>query len=352
MTKVISNDQYLEIISKNFKLRSKIASFDLDNTIIKTKSGKVFPEDQETDWIFNYRNVKDKLRDLYNENFCIIIITNQKKLKDMKGWCLKIKKIIEELDIPIKVYASLEDDIYRKPNIGFWNFIKTNTNMDDSFYCGDAIGRDSDFSDTDYKFALNCNLNFKAPETLFLNKVIKFDSNFNYFDFSNFQKKQNNIKLDINKDMIIMIGYPGSGKSTFVNKILLKNNYNVISLDELKTKAKTIKLCKEYLSKNLNIVIDNTNPSKVARKIYIDLAKEFKYNIRCCIMTTTENHSQHNNMYRYLYQNKKKVPTIVYRNYNKLFEYPDKNEGISEIIEINPELPTKNTDSKYYFYLY
>lgn len=308
MAKIISDDHYLEIISKKFKMRSKLASFDLDNTIIKTKSGKVFPENQETDWIFNYTNVKQKLNELYNNNFCIIIITNQKNLKDIKGWCLKIKKIIEEVNVPMKIYASIVDDIYRKPNTGFWNLIKNNNiNMTESFYCGDAIGRESDFNDTDYKFALNCNLNFKAPETVFLDKVIKFDSNFNYFDFNfDFSNKTNNIKLNKNKDMILMVGYPGSGKSTFVNKTLKKNDYKVISLDELKTKAKCIKTCKEFMTEKENIVIDNTNPNKLSRKIFIDLAKEYNYNVRCCIMTTTENHSQHNNFYRFLYQNKKK----------------------------------------------
>ena len=38
-----------------------------------------------------------------------------------------------------------------------------------SFYCGDACGRENDFSDTDLKFALNLNIPVFTPEYIFLN---------------------------------------------------------------------------------------------------------------------------------------------------------------------------------------
>ncbi len=351
MAKIIINNDYIEIIGKKFKMRSKVAAFDLDNTLICTKSGKVFPIDY-TDWKFNYSTVQSKLKELYEKKYCIIVISNQKGLNNCyKEWCQKLINIENELDIPIKVYASISNNIYRKPNLGFWDILKINNiNMDDSFYCGDAIGRPNDHNDTDYKFAINCGLKFMTPEKIFLEKTIKFNNNFNYFDFDNFKNIKNNISFEKNKDLIIMIGFPGSGKSTFINKYLA--NYEIISLDNEKTISKCLKLLNKYMEEGKNIVIDNTNPSKDSRKKFIDIAIKNKYNTRCFKMLTTENHSMHNNYYRYLYKNQKFVPTLVYNMYKKKYEEPELSEGFYEILDINPEIPLKSTDNRYYFYLF
>lgn len=49
------------------------------------------------------------------------------------------------------------------------------------------------------------------------------------------------------KDLIVMVGFPASGKS-YCSKVLHnKHNYHIINQDTLKTKAKCIKLCKELM---------------------------------------------------------------------------------------------------------
>lgn len=355
MSKIIENDDYIEIISNKFKMKKKVAAFDLDGTIIKTKSGKPYPINEEFDWEFNYQNIKDILNNYIEENFCIIIITNQKNLKKrgIPEWCNKLKEIIKQLDLPIKVYASILDNIYRKPNIGFFEFLK-NIDMEESFYCGDAMGRKGDHADTDLKFAINCKLKFIAPEKVFLNKNITINYNLDYFDFNNFEKQNNKIEFYEDKplDLIIFVGFPGSGKSTFISKNLIQNNYNKISQDELKTKNKCHKLCEQYMREKKKIVIDSTNPSIESRKDYIDIAKKYNYHVRCLQMTTTENHSRHNSMYRYLYENKPHIPSLVYNIYKKKYEKPSLQEGFYEIININPELPSKANDSNYFYYLY
>ena len=203
MSKTIINneEEYIEIISNNFKLKNKIASFDLDNTLIKTKSGKIFPVD-ENDWVFNFDNILEILDQYHKNNYCLIIISNQKNLKEarLESWITKVKDIINKISLPIKVYASIKDNIYRKPNTGLWNLIKININMIDSFYCGDAMGRSNDHSDTDLKFALNIGLNFKSPETVFKNELVKIPEIENYFDFNNFFKINNTFNLNNNNN--------------------------------------------------------------------------------------------------------------------------------------------------------
>jgi DNA 3'-phosphatase len=73
-----SNDNYICGKHKNFKFRSKLAIFDLDDTIIKPKSGKKFSEDED-DWRF-IENSKETILEL-SEKHSIIIITNQKGIK-------------------------------------------------------------------------------------------------------------------------------------------------------------------------------------------------------------------------------------------------------------------------------
>ncbi len=357
MSKIIINNDYVEIISNDFKLKNNIAFFDLDFTLIRPKNGKKFPSDQETDWEFMYQNIKQILDNYIKNDYCILIISNQKKLgdKDLNGWVKKIESIIKLLKIPIKVYASIEDNIYRKPNLGFFNFVKSKINLDKSFFCGDALGRDGDYSDTDLKFALNAGLKIFSPENIFLNDntpVCNIIDYAKYFDFNIKNKLPNKIKYDHDKDVIIMVGYPGSGKSTFVNKYLLKEDYHVLSLDSLKTKSKLLKEYENLLKLNKKIVIDNTSPTKESRKILIDLARIYNYNIRCLHMKTTENHALHNNMYRYLYKNSNKVPIVVYRTYSKNFEKPTISEGFYEVSEINPSIPNKKLEPEYFNYLY
>lgn len=74
--------------------------------------------------------------------------------------------------------------------------------------------------------------------------------------------------------IIIMSGFPGSGKSTFI-----KNNYsdyNIINQDELGSKAKCIELAYNFLNKDKSIVVDRTNITRKQRKIWIDISKEYK----------------------------------------------------------------------------
>jgi bifunctional polynucleotide phosphatase/kinase len=349
---VNKNNDYIEIYNSEFILNEKIASFDLDDTLIKPKSGKKFAID-ENDWTYKYENVKNVLNNYNNRNYCIIIISNQKNLKDKKleQWIIKIKNIIKDLNIPIKVYASILDNIYRKPNVGFFDLINLKKYNKKTFYCGDAIGRETDHSDTDLKFALNLNINFYTPEYIFEKNDIIIPKIKNYFNFNNYIEIEKNINTNNDyKTLILLVGYPGSGKSTFTREYF--NNYIKINLDTLKSQNKCLKICELEMNNNKNIIIDNTNYELSTRKKYIDLGKKYKYKIKCYIMTTTEEHSKHNNMYRYLYKNEKKVPEIVYKIYNKNFTYPNKDEGIDEIININLDLLDININKNYYYYLY
>ena len=68
------------IINKllNPKYSDKMAAFDYDWTIVNPKGGKTFPLIVD-DWEWYSSNVKNIIRDYYNNGFMIVIFTNQSK---------------------------------------------------------------------------------------------------------------------------------------------------------------------------------------------------------------------------------------------------------------------------------
>jgi len=59
---------------------NKIAAFDLDGTLITTKSKRRFPKDKD-DWRLLNEKVALKLRCLDKEGYTIVVFTNQKNLE-------------------------------------------------------------------------------------------------------------------------------------------------------------------------------------------------------------------------------------------------------------------------------
>jgi bifunctional polynucleotide phosphatase/kinase len=338
---------YLEGTFNDFiwnKKLTKLAAFDLDNTLIRVKSGKKFPT-SSTDWCWLYDNVPDKLRKLINDGWCVVIISNQKGLLNSattkNSWQDKLNSIAEILKIPLKVFASFDSDIYRKPLWGFFNIITSNMKVDmkHSFYVGDACGRPEDHSDTDLKFALNCGLKYYTQDQYFNNEDViipdiiypKLSEN---LDLNYKHKKKDNLEL------ILLVGLPASGKSHYVREILEPQGFIRINQDTLKTKAKCQKTCIEHMTKKNPIVIDNTNPDIESRKIYIELAKKFGYTVFCLEFKISRDIAEHNSQYRMLKTFNtdnpiKAIPSLVYNIYNKKYKAPDLNEGISKIITVN-----------------
>ena len=142
----------------------EILGFDLDSTLIKTKSGAKFPTDAK-DWVYQYPSVKEKLMQI-KDKFNIIIFSNQKGLNTqykINEFNQKINDIYTDLGFEVSIFISTKDDNYRKPHTGMYKlFLKLSNFKDEDIetliYCGDAAGRlysngTKDFSISDYYFA-------------------------------------------------------------------------------------------------------------------------------------------------------------------------------------------------------
>ncbi|KAJ0402088.1 hypothetical protein ATCC90586_000273 [Pythium insidiosum] len=167
----------------------KIAAFDLDGTLIVTKSGKRFAQDA-ADWkLFHTTNVVKKLQQLTRQGFLVAVISNQNGVAKGKTTArevqTKLLAVVKKIGVPAVVLFATKDDLMRKPRNGAWNWLRRELgggadieiDQEASFYCGDAAGRpkvtgrNKDFAATDYKFALNIGITFHTPEALFLSST-------------------------------------------------------------------------------------------------------------------------------------------------------------------------------------
>ena len=129
----------------------KVAGFDLDNTLIKSVSGKRFPGVVE-DWEIR-KKVLYRLQQLHKENAKIVIFSNQAGIADdisaREHFKQKIEAIAVSLQLPLIVLVSTKRDVYRKPNMGMWDYMQAHCNggvalnTQESFYVGDAAGREA-----------------------------------------------------------------------------------------------------------------------------------------------------------------------------------------------------------------
>lgn len=309
--------------------RKKMAAFDYDWTLVIPKDGRRFSKDVD-DWKWYFENVPDTLKWLYKEGYMICIFTNQsKKWKDEQ-----IVSALSTLNIPMYVSIAKHRDVY-KPKLDIYKaIVKKNISKKDSFYVGDALGRKTDFSDSDKVFAENIGVKCFSPENYFLSQMSHDKGKNKGKNKGKEGKKEKNARVMIPKvahsEIIVMVGFPGSGKTTVVNSICKDPNYVHIPGDVYKTSKKMIRAAKDHVKKGKSIIFDATNPAKKKRKEYIDFAKKHNYKVRCIHLKTSLETSYQRNRLR---DSDKQVPRIAYSVFKKYFEIPDETEGF-EILSI------------------
>lgn len=295
------------------RFRNKILFLDFDWTLVKPKTGHTFPKDID-DWQWLRANVPLIITDYYKHGYAIYIVTNQSKL-----WKIdQVKKVCESLQIPITICIAFGKENY-KPSLTIYHeaideIHRNKINLKKSFMCGDALGRATDHSDCDKKFAEAIGISIKSPEELF-----PFNSNEQKLLIPK-------IKAASQQEVIIMVGYPGSGKSTLIDEIFTPAGYFIAHGDEYKTSAKMIKAAEEPCKDGKSIVFDATNPSRKKRAEYVSFAKKYNLPVRCVEMTTSLEESLARNLNR-----EKPIPRIAYNLYKKNFEEPTEDEDFTVI---------------------
>lgn len=330
--------EYYIVRLKNSNYTEKIAAFDLDWTIVKPMGNNKFPKNKD-DWMI-FPEVKKYIQQLYLENYTIVIFTNQGSSKfNIEEFKEKLKNISCSLNVPLITYISTKDGFYRKPSIGLWTLLKKNytdkkIDIDSSFYIGDAAGREGDFSDSDYKFALNIGIPFYSAKDGVINKQQLSIPQHPLKNISN--EPSDFIMSTKNQEMIILVGPPASSKSSWAKKWSETNNYSIVCQDDVKTKIKFINFINNELNKKKSVIVDRLNACVKDRSELIEIAKSFKIEVRIVWFDVPREISEHLCKYREITTGKH-IPSIVINKFyskTKGLENPCLSEGVSSINKI------------------
>ena len=150
------NPSLLKMTYGNHTPSSLVASFDLDGTLISTKSGLLPFRTGPEDWKFWNPCVPKKLYAIHSAGYRIVIFTNQGGMNygnpPRDEFELKLQAVMESVgDLPVTLFAAIGEDDFRKPRTGMWDHFVREENkgmvvdMSQSYYIGDAAGRASNW---------------------------------------------------------------------------------------------------------------------------------------------------------------------------------------------------------------
>lgn len=366
----------------------KIAAFDLDSTLITTRSRAKFPK-SPTDWRLLNSRVAPNIASLAEQGYIFVVFTNQAGVSNGRMTeefvRIRMEGIVASLNADIAVFVATSKDNFRKPGTGMWDvFVQLIGGVEridakSSFFVGDAAGRPArpgqakDFSDSDLRFAINIGLRFRTPEEHFFERssegvstqsIVGFDPrlivNANRAPFLDEHTDMDHIlqtiisppdlvdelnmgasvfdKAPAVQTMVLMHGPPASGKTTFVKRHLSPKGYVWVNFDTLHSIARCSRVTREALNNGKSVVIDNTNADKNARCKYIDLGRNFDENLKiiCICMRTEMEVARHLNIVRERESmgNRPHVPLVAFHAHSKRVEEPDFIEKIDRIGEV------------------
>ncbi|XP_045387079.1 bifunctional polynucleotide phosphatase/kinase isoform X2 [Lemur catta] len=317
----------LVFTTSGVKPQRKVAGFDLDGTLITTLSGKVFPTGP-SDWRILYPEIPRKLRELEGEGYKLVIFTNQMGIGRGKlpaeEFKAKVEAVVEKLGVPFQVLVATHAGLYRKPVTGMWDHLQEQANegvpisIGDSVFVGDAAGRPANWAPGRKKKDFSCadrlrTVSHSGPLCL----------------------PESSSLLSSNPEVVVAVGFPGAGKSTFLKEHLVSAGYVHVNRDTLGSWQRCVTTCETALKQRKRVVIDNTNPDAPSRARYIQCARDAGVPCRCFLFTATLEQARHNNRFREMTSSSHApVSDVVMFGYRKQFEAPTLAEGFSEILEI------------------
>lgn len=317
----------------------------------------------------------------FSPRYTLVVFTNQlgigldKTGQRAETFKRKVESVFSLVNLPVILLASTGDDFYRKPCPGMWNyFLEAILGRDDpdmalSFFVGDAAGRPenwkpgrrADHASADRKFAMNVGLAYLTPEQFFHGEahIPHLPDEFipsEILEHANGPRDWTEIchpEEALQPSVIMFVGSPAAGKSTFYRRHLQRHGYARINQDELRSSSKCLSKLDQLLRGKVSVVLDNTNPSRASRKPYIELAKKHGANIRCFWFQSPPGLNRHLDAHRSIIKGVPRLPNVAFASFETRLEAPCEEEGFDDIVQISfaPEFDTEEEARIFKYFL-
>lgn len=276
-----------------------IAAFDYDGTLVRAREGRQHACDVD-DWRWMRASVPAHLQTLANTH-AIWVITDQ-----TRPWKIEqIKTVLGSLGIPITVVVG---GTTKKPEVAWATTCLGEQTP--AYYVGDAAGRVGDWSDCDRVFAERLGVPFHVPEAV--------------FPAAAFVPRVVPVQVREEGVAVIMVGYPGSGKSTVAKHI----GGARIDGDALGTAVAMVREAKrQYATGARTIVFDSTGGTVARRRLFVDWAVSVELRpVIVWVQTDIDTAMDWARDRSYL-PGGRHIPTVAFYVYRKHFEPPTEAEG-------------------------